>query len=173
MSGTTSKKALHVATFSGWYRFEPDGKGLRQTKRDLSYWTLTCLSVDPDDSRKIYAGTEHSGLFYTKDGGAHWHRANPQVPKMFLYSALALDGEVMVGTIPSAVYRSTNGVAGFRSHNNTFRLGKLNRSAKTLELMYRSGSRKTFVDGVRNHRCHSVVAETTCMNRWRYKSVSK
>ena len=103
MSGTNGKKAIHVATFSGWYRFEQNGKEFRQTKRDLSYWTLTCMAVDQEDPKTIYAGTEHSGLFYTKDAGTHWQRADPQVPKMFLYSALALNGGVMVGTIPSAV----------------------------------------------------------------------
>jgi len=113
---------LHVATFSGWYRFEQRGKDFIQTKRDLSYWTLTCMSVDPDDPNMIYAGTEHSGLFYTKDAGAHWHRADPQVPKMFLYSALAMNGGVMVGTVPSAVYRSKHGggweeLAGVRLHS--------------------------------------------------------
>jgi hypothetical protein len=40
---------------------------------------------------------------------------------MFLYSALALNGGVMVGTIPSAVYRSKNGgweeLAGVRLHS--------------------------------------------------------
>jgi hypothetical protein len=41
------------------------------------------MSVDPEDPQKIYAGTEHSGLFYSTDGGAHWHRAEPQVPKCF------------------------------------------------------------------------------------------
>ncbi|MBM4299262.1 MAG: hypothetical protein FJ143_16110, partial [Deltaproteobacteria bacterium] len=92
MSETNGKKALHVATFSGWYRFEQKGKEFTQTKRDLSYWTLTCMSVDEADPKTIYAGTEHSGLFYTKDAGAHWLRADPQVPKMFLYSALALNG---------------------------------------------------------------------------------
>jgi len=106
MNDTNGKRALHVATFSGWCRFEQQGKNFIQTKRDLSYWTITCMSVDPEDPRTIYAGTEHSGLFYTKDAGAHWHRADPQVPRMFLYSALALDGDVPVGTIPSAVYRS-------------------------------------------------------------------
>jgi photosystem II stability/assembly factor-like uncharacterized protein len=122
MSETKNKKALHVATFSGWYRFEQHGKVFKQTRRDLSYWTLTCMSVDPDDPKTIYAGTEHSGLFYTKDAGAHWHRADPQVPKMFLYSALALNGGVMVGTIPSAVYRSKPGggweeLEGVRFHS--------------------------------------------------------
>jgi photosystem II stability/assembly factor-like uncharacterized protein len=80
------------------------------------------MSVDPQDSKTIYAGTEHSGLFYTKDAGAHWHRAEPQVPKMFLYSALALNGGVMVGTVPSAVYRSIPGsgweeLTGVRLHS--------------------------------------------------------
>ena len=35
MSGTNGKKALHVATFSGWYRFEQNGKQFTQTKRGL------------------------------------------------------------------------------------------------------------------------------------------
>jgi hypothetical protein len=106
---SSGKKALHVATFSGWYRFEQDGKQLRQTKRDLTYWTLTCMAVDPDNPQKIYVGSEHSGLFYTETAGARWKRAEPNTPKMMLFSALALNGGVMVGTIPSAVYRSKNG----------------------------------------------------------------
>ena len=109
MSENNGKKALHVATFSGWYRFEQNGKAFKQTKRDLTYWTLTCMSVDPQNPEKIYAGSEHSGLFYTENGGARWKRAEPNTPKMMLFSALALDGGVMVGTIPSAVYRSKNG----------------------------------------------------------------
>jgi photosystem II stability/assembly factor-like uncharacterized protein len=103
------KKALHVATLSGWYRFEPNGREWKQTKRDLSYWSLTCMSVDPENPQKIYAGTEHSGLFYTDNAGASWNRAQPNVPKMMLFAILALNGRVMVGTIPSAVYRSKNG----------------------------------------------------------------
>ena len=102
------KKALHVATLSGWYRFEQDGNTWQQTKRDLSYWSLTCMSVDPQDPQKIYAGSEHSGLFYTDNAGAAWKRAKPNVPKMMLFSALAINGGVLVGTIPSAVYRSKN-----------------------------------------------------------------
>ena len=121
MSAGNGKKALHVATFSGWYRFEQKGKEFTQTKRDLTYWTLTCMSVDEEDPKTIYAGTEHSGLFFTKDGGAHWQRATPQVPKMFLYSALALNGGVMVGTIPSAVYHSKSSgweeLEGVRLHS--------------------------------------------------------
>jgi photosystem II stability/assembly factor-like uncharacterized protein len=99
--------ALHVATLSGWYRFERDGSEWRQVKRALTYWSLTCLSVDPEEPRLVYAGTEHSGLFFTTDGGARWQRANPNVPKMMLFSVLARPGTVMVGTIPAAVYQKT------------------------------------------------------------------
>ncbi len=121
MAGTNGQKALHVATFSGWYRFELNGQNWRQTRRDLTYWTLTCMSVDPEDPQTIYAGSEHSGLFYTKDGGAHWRRAEPNTPKMMLFSTLALNGGVMVGTVPSAVYRRKNGgweeLAGVRMNS--------------------------------------------------------
>jgi len=109
MTFSDAKKGLHVATLSGWYRFEYDGIQWRQLNRDLTYWTLTCMSVDPQNPEIIYAGTEHSGLFYTKNGGARWLRAEPNVPKMMLYTALALNGGVLVGTIPSAVYRQKNG----------------------------------------------------------------
>jgi hypothetical protein len=106
MSAYNNKKALHVATMSGWYRFEQDGREWKQVRRYLTYWTLTCLAVDPEHPELIYAGTEHSGLFLTRDAGAHWMRANPNVPKMMLFSALALNGGVIVGTVPSAVYRN-------------------------------------------------------------------
>jgi len=109
MSASTAQTGLHVATLSGWYRFEYDGSQWRQLNRDLTYWTLTCMSVDPENPALIYAGTEHSGLFYTTNGGARWLRADPNVPKMMLYSALAYRGGVMVGTVPSAVYRRRNG----------------------------------------------------------------
>ena len=109
MSASNNKPGLHVATLSGWYRFEHDGSQWRQLKRDLTYWTLTCLSVDPDNPELIYAGTEHSGLFYSRNGGAKWLRADPNVPKMMLYTALALNGSIMGGTVPSAVYRKKSG----------------------------------------------------------------
>jgi hypothetical protein len=104
-----TKKALHVATLSGWYRFEPSGSEWREACRGLSYWSLTCLSVDPENPALIYAGSEHSGLFYTTDGGRSWLRSNPNVPKLMLFSVLALPGSVIAGTIPAAVYKKNGG----------------------------------------------------------------
>jgi hypothetical protein len=102
-------EALHVATMSGWYRFEKRAGEWRQAGRALSYWSLTCLSVDPENPALVYAGSEHSGLFYTTDGGARWERAKPNVPKMMLFSVLALPGTVLAGTIPAAVYKKNGG----------------------------------------------------------------
>ncbi|HEX9443576.1 MAG TPA: hypothetical protein VGA73_05620, partial [Candidatus Binatia bacterium] len=102
-------RALHVATLSGWYRFEKRAGEWKQTGRALSYWSLTCLSVDPENPGLVYAGSEHSGLFYTTDAGARWTRAKPNVPKMMLFSVLALPGTVLAGTIPAAVYKKNGG----------------------------------------------------------------
>ncbi|HEY1266035.1 MAG TPA: hypothetical protein VGH16_02185 [Candidatus Binatia bacterium] len=103
------KDALHVATLSGWRRFERSGEEWRQAGSALMYWSLTCLSVDPENPQLAYSGSEHSGLFYTTDGGKRWLRANPNVPKLMLFSVLALPGTVMAGTIPAALYRKSGG----------------------------------------------------------------
>jgi hypothetical protein len=103
------KQALHVATQSGWYRFENQPGQWKQTDRALTFWSLTCLSVDPEQPQVVYAGTEHSGLFISKDCGAHWLRANPNVPKLMLFSLLAVPGAVLVGTVPAAMYEGGNG----------------------------------------------------------------
>ncbi|HEY1374419.1 MAG TPA: hypothetical protein VGH50_18240 [Candidatus Binatia bacterium] len=103
------KDALHVATLSGWRRFERSGEEWREAGSALMYWSLTCLSVDPENPQVAYCGSEHSGLFYTSDGGKRWLRANPNVPKLMLFSVLALPGSVMAGTIPAALYRQYGG----------------------------------------------------------------
>ena len=103
------RQALHVATQSGWYRFENQAGKWKQTDRALTFWSLTCLAVDPEQPQVVYAGTEHSGLFISQDCGAHWLRANPNVPKLMLFSLLALPGAVLVGTVPAAMYQGENG----------------------------------------------------------------
>jgi photosystem II stability/assembly factor-like uncharacterized protein len=101
--------ALHVATYSGWYRFEQRNGHWTQTEKALSFWKLTSLQVDPGDSRHIYAGTEHSGLFVSDNGGSEWKRAKPNVPRLTTNALLALPGRVLAGTVPAALYSATNG----------------------------------------------------------------
>jgi photosystem II stability/assembly factor-like uncharacterized protein len=109
MSSRNGAKAIHLATHSGWYCFEKQGKDWVPVVRALTYWSVTCLAVDPEDPRVIYAGTEHSGLFISRDGGNSWKRSEPNVPQLMVASLLALPGSVLVGTVPAALYRSMPG----------------------------------------------------------------
>ena len=100
----TNKDALHLATHSGWYRFERHGDDWVQADRALTFWQMSCIQVDPDHPRRVYIGTEHSGMFVTDDGGNEWARANPNVPCLTLSSMLSLPGKLLVGTMPAALY---------------------------------------------------------------------
>ena len=104
-----NKNALHLATHSGWYRFELQSENWVQVDRALTYWQMSCIQVDPDDPKHVYIGTEHSGMFVTNDGGKEWTRANPNVPCLTMSSMLALSGKLLVGTMPAALYVTSNG----------------------------------------------------------------
>ena len=103
------KNALHLATHSGWYRYERRGEDWVEVDRALTFWQMSCIQVDPGDPKFVYIGTEHSGMFVTKDGGKDWLRANPNVPCLTMSSMLALPGKLMVGTMPAALYVTSNG----------------------------------------------------------------
>lgn len=104
-----SKQALHLATQSGWHRFERAGDDWVPAGRALTYWSATSLAVDPAEPRSIYLGTERSGLFVSDNGGVSWRRANPNVPRLMISCLLALPGTLLVGTVPAAIYRLSLG----------------------------------------------------------------
>jgi photosystem II stability/assembly factor-like uncharacterized protein len=108
---TAKLDALHIATYSGWYRFERHGDEWQETGRALTFWKMTSLQVDPADVRHVYIATEHSGLFVTHDGGAAWKRAVPNVPRLTTNALLALPGTILAGTWPAALYSANNGSA--------------------------------------------------------------
>jgi photosystem II stability/assembly factor-like uncharacterized protein len=101
--------AFHLATHSGWYRFERRGEDWVQTDRALTFWQMSCIQVDPDNPRRVYIGTEHSGMFITDNGGKEWIRAHPNVPCLTMSSMLALPGKLLVGTMPAALFYRTDG----------------------------------------------------------------
>ena len=105
----TNREALHLATHSGWYRYDRSGEDWRPADRALTFWQMSCIQIDPDDARHVYIGTEHSGMFVSTDGGKEWLRANPNVPCLTLSSMLALSGKLLVGTMPAALYSNANG----------------------------------------------------------------
>jgi photosystem II stability/assembly factor-like uncharacterized protein len=100
----TKNRALHLATHSGWYRFERRGADWLQVDRALTYWQMSCIEVAPDDAKRVYIGTEHSGMFVSNNGGREWTRANPNVPCLTMSAMLALPGRLLVGTMPAALY---------------------------------------------------------------------
>ncbi len=102
-------EALHLATYSGWYRFEQHDQQWTQTDRALTFWKMSSLQVDPANPRHIYIATEHSGLFITDNGGTDWKRAKPNVPRLTTTSLLALPGTILAGTVPAALYSASNG----------------------------------------------------------------
>jgi photosystem II stability/assembly factor-like uncharacterized protein len=104
-----AKNALHLATHSGWYRFDQKGDDWVQTDRALTFWQMSCIQVDPDNPKRVYIGTEHSGMFITNDGGGDWTRAEPNVPCLEMSAMLALPGKLLVGTRPAALYVSSEG----------------------------------------------------------------
>ena len=103
------KNALHLATHSGWYRYERRGENWEQTDRALTFWQMSCIQVDPHDAKHVYAGTEHSGMFVSQDGGKDWQRAEPNVPILEMSAMLALPGKLFVGTRPAALYVQKHG----------------------------------------------------------------
>jgi photosystem II stability/assembly factor-like uncharacterized protein len=105
--------ALHIATYSGWYRFVREEEQWTETDKALTFWKMTSLQVDPLDPRRVYIATEHSGLFVTDDAGALWRRAKPNVPRLTTNALLALPGSLLAGTWPAALYQATNG-SGWR-----------------------------------------------------------
>jgi photosystem II stability/assembly factor-like uncharacterized protein len=101
-------KALHLATHSGWYRYDRHGENWSQADRALTFWQMSCIQVDPDDSKRVYIGTERSGMFVSNDGGEEWTRADPNVPCLSMSAMLALPGRLFVGTMPAALYVNSN-----------------------------------------------------------------
>jgi len=104
-------QALHVGTYSGWYRFEQRDQQWLQTDKALTFWKMSSLQIDPENPRHVYIATEHSGLFVSDSGGMEWRRAKPNVPRLTTVSLLALPGAILAGTVPAAVYRASNGGA--------------------------------------------------------------
>ena len=102
----TANKTLHIATRSGWYRFEQrDGQWV-ETEKALTFFSVSCLQVDPADSRRVIAGTENFGLFISDDGGDSWRRPEANVPALSTWAMLALPGKLLVGTRPAALFGS-------------------------------------------------------------------
>lgn len=104
-ASTGAEPVLHLSTLAGWYRYERRGGDWLPAGRALTYWSASCLAVDPADPLLVYVGSERSGLFVSREGGVRWERPRPNVPRLSLFALLALPGAVLAGTVPAALYR--------------------------------------------------------------------
>lgn len=86
------------------------------TERRLEGLDPQCITVDPSDADRVYAGTFDDGLFRSDDGGDSWTAAGDEITEDRIMAvsvhpskASGDHHEVWVGTEPSAVYRSDGG----------------------------------------------------------------
>lgn len=102
----TSEKTLHIATRSGWYRYELRDGQWTETEKALTFFSVSCLQVDLVNPRRVFAGTENFGLFMSDDGGDSWRRPAVNVPALSSWAMLALPGRLLVGTRPAGLFCS-------------------------------------------------------------------
>jgi photosystem II stability/assembly factor-like uncharacterized protein len=88
-----------------------DGDSVRIT---LEGSGAQCISADPNDPNRVFAGTFDRGLFRSLDGGESWDQVGDAIPhKRVLSVCVSPHTEngrsiVYAGTEPSSVYRSTD-----------------------------------------------------------------
>ena len=85
----------------------------------------TCLTVDPHDPGRVYAGTQ-AGPYVSDDAGATWRRLDfPDAGQVWAIGVHPADRRrLLVGTSPIAVHRSDDAGATWRTSESS-RLGDL------------------------------------------------
>ena len=109
---------LIAATGNDVVRIASDSNGRWSVDPLLSDVGAQCLAVDPDDAKRMYAGTFDQGLFRSADGGQNWEPAGAGIPHSRVLSVAVSPsdhsdgiGAVLAGTEPSSLYRSRDGGA--------------------------------------------------------------
>jgi photosystem II stability/assembly factor-like uncharacterized protein len=72
-----------------------------------------CISPDPADPDKAYAGLREHGLRKTTDGGATWRDVELPESGVFSVAVSPVDGAVYAGCEPSRLFRSDDGGASW------------------------------------------------------------
>lgn len=90
----------------------------RATRREGGGWAveklltgqeICCLAVDPRRGEVTYAGTQHNGLFRSRDGGATWQPSGlAGMTVKSVAASPAQDGLVVAGTKPALLFLSTD-----------------------------------------------------------------
>ena len=100
----------------GVFRLEADGVQWQQLAGGLpAECHVPCLTVDPHDHARIYAGTD-TGPYVSEDGGESWRRLGFPRHDLQVWSIAVHPGDpqrIYVGTSPLGIFRSDDGGASF------------------------------------------------------------
>src|SRR5258706_284952 len=95
------KKALHLATHSGWYR---PGQNRGESPR------TRVLTTEKTSGNRIYAGIEVGGILVSDDDGQNWVKRNDGLTDPDLHQILSAKAQsgLLVAACGEGVARSTD-----------------------------------------------------------------
>ncbi|MBP7866565.1 MAG: hypothetical protein KA419_11495 [Acidobacteria bacterium] len=87
---------------------------------DLTGKSVLCLAIHPTHDKVLFAGMEHDGVYWTKDGGGHWAPRGTGLEGLSVTS-IAINPlypqTLYAGTEANGIYRSLNGGYTWASSN--------------------------------------------------------
>ena len=117
----SDRSRILAVTDDGVLAFTLDGGRAIDAQALLSDAEVRCLAVDPNDPRRIYAGTFGAGLFASEDGGVSWRQDQSGLGDRRVLSLAVSPSHrasgisvVYAGTEPSNLYRSQDGGRGWQ-----------------------------------------------------------
>ena len=108
-SSSTSEGPINPALFSGWEMTNGPFNGM-----------VSSLTVDPNNSQRIYAAVDNGGLFRSDDGGKNWAHIGGGLESLSISAvAVAWDSQtIYAGTRGDGIYKSADGGVTWAEVNN-------------------------------------------------------
>jgi photosystem II stability/assembly factor-like uncharacterized protein len=111
--GNKADRVLYLGTADGLYLGESHGSGFRSSLLGLEKTGVmrATVVIDPEDSRRLFAGTTRAGIWRSEDGGDHWEEINRGLVYKDVWSLVRhpRTGTLIAGTSPAAVFTSADG----------------------------------------------------------------
>ena len=101
---------LLATTSPGVARAERTASGSWRVEHALPGTKVTFLAVDPNDRRRVWAGTKHEGVLRSGNGGRSWQAAGLRERPVMSLAVSAHDPEVAyAGVKPAGIYVTRDG----------------------------------------------------------------
>lgn len=109
----SAERVLYIGTEQGLYQALPENGGFKPRPAGLQDQGAlrSPVVIDRWDPRRMYAATGRGGVFRSEDRGASWRAINEGILYKEAWSLAQhpKSGELVLGTGPSAVFKSNNG----------------------------------------------------------------